>query len=347
MKKTVVVNVAAQVVLLAAGLLTFAYFHHVRIEPMPEKRRVVVAPTAVPATPTPEPTPAPTQAPAAVAPLAAPADAEIAPTPTAEPAPTPADTGILNGKYAEKFTDGEVIQDENGYRSKNVCIELSNQSFEGSNCIVADIYLKDISSFKTAVYDQFGKRYMPTLDMANAAGAIVALSGDHFYQHRQNGTFAIRNGEIYADNPNNRQDCAVLYSDGTFRCYANNAINVAEIESNGPLHVWYFGPILLDENGKAKDKFPNSSVGDENPRSAVGYFEPGHYVFVMVEGRQKDSEGLTLAQLARFFEQLGCTSAYNLDGGKTSVITYNGKTLSRVLGGGRPVSDILYIVEPD
>lgn len=340
--RTVALTVAVDVLLIAVLILGFAYFHHVRMVPVTEKR-VLATPVPTEA-PTPEPTAEPTAEPVVQLSAASQETPEPAPTPT--PTPEPVDTGILGGKYAEKFTSGEVINEEKLYRSANVAIEISEQPFEGSNCIVADIYLKDISSFKTAVFDQFGRYYMPTLDMANAAGAILALSGDHFYQHRQNGTFAIRNGVVYADNPNKRQDCCVLYSDGTMACIKNTDIDVAAIEAKSPLHVWYFGPLLLDENGFAIDKFTNTSVGNENPRSAIGYYEPGHYVFVMVEGRYKDSPGLTMVQLAKFFESLGCKCAYNLDGGQSSVITYNGKAISRLHNSGRDIADILYIVEP-
>ena len=66
----------------------------------------------------------------------------------------------------------------------------------------------------------------------------------------------------------------------------------------------------------------------------------------MVEGRQKDSEGVTLDQLSQLMADLGCKVAYNLDGGKTAVITWDGELKSRLLGQGRKVSDILYIGEP-
>ena len=66
----------------------------------------------------------------------------------------------------------------------------------------------------------------------------------------------------------------------------------------------------------------------------------------MVEGRSEKSEGVTLASLAQIFEDLGCKAAYNLDGGKTAVMTYDGELTSRLIGSGREVSDIVYIAEP-
>ena len=66
-----------------------------------------------------------------------------------------------------------------------------------------------------------------------------------------------------------------------------------------------------------------------------------------MEGRTKDSGGVTLVELGQIFEELGCVSAYNLDGGKSAVMAFNGKAWSQTLSGGRDMSDIIYLREPD
>jgi exopolysaccharide biosynthesis protein len=60
---------------------------------------------------------------------------------------------------------------------------------------------------------------------------------------------------------------------------------LAEIESGKVWQIFYFGPMLLDEEGHAMKKF-NSDVNPVNPRSVIGYYEPGHYCFLVVDGRQ-------------------------------------------------------------
>ena len=90
----------------------------------------------------------------------------------------------------------------------------------------------------------------------------------------------------------------------------------------------------------------NSSVTSVNPRSAVGYYEPGHYCFVVVDGRQKGySKGMTMSELSQLFFDLGCTVAYNLDGGKSAEMVFMGETVSQPFEGGRSTSDILYIAD--
>ena len=102
---------------------------------------------------------------------------------------------------------------------------------------------------------------------------------------------------------------------------------------------------MLDGEGKAKSEF-DSSVTTANPRSAIGYYEPGHYCFVAVNGRgEENSAGIKMADFSKLFEDLGCTVAYNLDGGKSSVMVWDlgSKDINTPYDGGRSVSDIIYI----
>ena len=158
----------------------------------------------------------------------------------------------------------------------------------------------------------------------------------------------MRNGQIYSDGVN-RADICVLYRDGRMATYAGGSYDVAQIVADGAVQVWQFGPALLDAEGHAMTRFPSvqGTVNQPNPRSAVGYYEPGHYCFVVVDGRQDGySHGLLLPGLSTVFEQLGCTCAYNLDGGGSAVMTFDHERFSRQSnGGGRKLGDILLITE--
>ena len=67
-----------------------------------------------------------------------------------------------------------------------------------------------------------------------------------------------------------------------------------------------------------------------------------------IDGRSSGySRGVTLTEFARIFESLGCTQAYNLDGGGSSTLYFQGRVVNNPLGRSqeRGVSDILYISE--
>ena len=90
-----------------------------------------------------------------------------------------------------------------------------------------------------------------------------------------------------------------------------------------------------------------SRIISANPRTAIGYYEPGHYCFVLVDGRQEGySRGMLLPELAKVFEELGCQRAYNLDGGGSAVMTFLHERYSRQSNGAdRPLGDLLLITE--
>ena len=84
-----------------------------------------------------------------------------------------------------------------------------------------------------------------------------------------------------------------------------------------------------------------------NPRTAIGMVEPLHYILVVSDGRTDESEGLTLDELAEVMADYGCTQAYNLDGGGSSTMVFNGTVINNPTSSGRSekersVSDIVY-----
>lgn len=164
------------------------------------------------------------------------------------------------------------------------------------------------------------------------SGALIAINGD--YCNNQTSGFLVRNGELYFSEQTSNDIC-VLYKDGTMATYAPDEYVVEDELQKNVYQVWKFGPKLLDADGVPMTTFNTSSpIKWENPRSAIGYYEPGHYCFVVVDGRQDGySRGLKIEELAKLFADLGCKAAYNLDGGASAVMTFNDAIYSRPSNG--------------
>ena len=123
------------------------------------------------------------------------------------------------------------------------------------------------------------------------------------------------------------------------------SFSVEEAIENGAWQAWTFGPALLDTDGSVLTDFASTGrIISANPRTAVGYYEPGHYCLVVVDGRG-ESAGITLPELSRLFYNLGCTAAYNLDGGNSSVMVWQNAVINDPSGDGRESSDALLITE--
>ena len=255
------------------------------------------------------------------------------------------EVGSFRIKFADKFTEGKTKRTKTTYQSKNLNIKIKKVKSEEWDTVyyVVDIYVADISCFMTAfAQDKYGTGYTAwPLEIAGKYKSVITMNGD-YYGMRKTGV-VIRNGKLYR-NRKISNDVCVLYWDGTMKTFSPGEFNTDREMANGAYQAWNFGPRLLDEDGKAKTKF-NSNVTEKNPRSAVGYFEPGHYCFVAVDGRNEESDGLSMKDLAKLMERLGCKQAYNLDGGRTSMLYAGDTRINRPVEGGRKSSDVLMIVD--
>lgn len=352
--------------ILALGLALVAYAlpHHV----IPRRQQALgivstrpgaraAAQTTITAAPTEEPylpveTEAPLEAMAAdVQPVATAAPAAT-PIPTEAPSPEPTVyeeeiVGNFRARFPDKFTSGKVEKHSDSYRSANVNVTMNEYFDEGmqARVYVADIYIADIDCLQAVfAQDTYGRGYTESVEsMSERTNSVVAINGD-YYGTRDTG-IVIRNGVLYRDNKLTR-DVAVIYWNGEMKTFRPSEFNAVTEMDNGAYQGWCFGPMLLDENGKAKELFnTEDNLKNRHPRSAIGYFEPGHYCFVAVDGRNEESDGAKLTALSKLMESLGCTTAYNLDGGKTSLLCFRGDLTNDPRKGGRETSDAIIILD--
>lgn len=261
----------------------------------------------------------------------------------AEASAEPADETPLAEKFADRFTDSMTVT-ENSYSSPDISITVDEVKEDNLTYYVADIYVRDIDCFRTALAgDTYGSGFRDSIeDMAVLNNALLAVNGD--YYGNTNEGVVIRNGVIYRANPTDCDVC-VLYYDGSMKVMPGSSFSVEEAVEDGAWQAWTFGPALLDANGDPITAFASTNrIINANPRTAIGYYEPGHYCLVVVDGRG-ESSGISLSRLSKLFESLGCAAAYNLDGGNSSIMVWGNEVINNPSGGGRESSDALLIAE--
>ena len=278
----------------------------------------------------------------------APADTEDV-TETAEPEPEESAPLTWAQKFADHFTD-TVVTTETSYSSPDISINIEKKTKgEGRDTVtyyVADIYIANIECFQTYLagntYGKGIREDVPVMDVES--GALLAMTGD-FYGYQDEGV-VIRNGMVLRADETNLDIC-VLYYDGTIETFSPEEFDLDEAVAKGAYQGWTFGPAMLDENGNVPEDYnAKQKLKDINPRSGFGVIEPGHYCFVVVDGRDKGySRGVTLEEYSQIFKDLGCVAAYNFDGGESAVMTYNDEMVNIPFDNGRPVSDIVLIKE--
>ena len=252
-------------------------------------------------------------------------------------------------------TDETYMSDDWNYKSntKSISIKKVTAGTKTNPIVyyVADVQLKDASSLKSAfANNEFGNNITQnTSAIAAENNAIFAINGD-YYGFRSDG-ITIRNGQIFRDHP--ARTGLAIYSDGLMKIYHETETSAEELVKQGVTQTLSFGPALVENASAITDfgqvsidkNFGNRSIQNSNPRTGIGILSPNHYVFIVVDGRSQESQGMTLTEFAKVFEDLGCTVAYNLDGGGSSTMYFMGKVVNNPLGKGqeRGVSDILYI----
>jgi len=277
------------------------------------------------------PTPAPAQA------TPEPTATTVVATPTPTPSPTPAP-----GDFSATFPTGalDTTDSVGSYSDDNLRIVITEHHTDYAVYFVADVWVRNVHSFQTAFAGgKFRGGYDMPNDIASQVGAILAITGDSCGSSNEG--IVIRNGDLYRDTV--ADDVCILYQDGTMESYYEADFNLDAAIARGAYQGWSFGPKLID-NGQIPESYNSTDViiNDRAPRAAVGYYEPGHYCLVSVDGRQGSySHGMSLAELSQAMIDLGCKDAYNLDGGQSSMMVFQGGIIGKPYKDGRSVSDII------
>lgn len=255
-----------------------------------------------------------------------------------------------NYSTTSELNTGEVKSSENSYEDDNIKIQIKEYTQNNTTIHVADIQIKNANLLKTAfAQNSYGKNITEkTSTIAENANAILAINGD-YYGVQESG-YVLKNGVVYRDTSAGNKEDLVIYEDGSFEIINEAEVDIYSLLNNGAYNILSFGPGLV-ENGEisvdTNDEVDRAMAS--NPRTAIGIIDELHYVFVVSDGRTSDNKGLTLYQLASFMKNnLGVKTAYNLDGGGSSSMYFNGEIINEPVSNKsntseRRVSDIVYI----
>jgi exopolysaccharide biosynthesis protein len=257
---------------------------------------------------------------------------------------------------ADTGTTTDATTTDTTYESDDASIAISTVvTGSGDDTVtyyVADVTLTDATVLRSAfAQNAFGTNITETTsDIAEDNDAVFAINGD-YYGFRDTG-IVIRNGVVYRDE--GAREGLAFYRDGTVEVYDETTTTADELVADGVWNTLSFGPALLAggqvvdgiEDVEVDTNLGNHSIQGEQPRTAVGVIDDNHLVFVVVDGRSPGySAGVTMTDLAEIMQSLGATTAYNLDGGGSSTMYFDGELVNDPLGTGteRGTSDILYI----
>ncbi|WP_334121582.1 phosphodiester glycosidase family protein [Glutamicibacter sp.] len=267
-------------------------------------------------------------------------------------------TGVTSAAAATATTTSNTAATvtDTSYTSDLAKINISKTVTGSGNSqvtyFVADLQLSQGTVLASAfAKDSFGENITETTSViAENNSAIFAINGD-YYGFRDTGII-IRNGVAYRDK--GAREGLAFYKDGSVKVYDETTTDADTLVSEGVWQTLSFGPAVVKDSAQVDGidevevdtNFGNHSIQGQQPRTAVGFIDKNHYVFVVVDGRSEGySVGVTMPELAQIMLDLGCETAYNIDGGGSSTMFFNGQLVNNPLGRNqeRGTSDILFI----
>lgn len=256
-----------------------------------------------------------------------------------------------NSRSSATTNPTNVSTTDTSYTDDNIQINLETITTNNTTVYIADIHVNSADYLKTALaQNTYGTNITAkTSETASSNNAILAVNGDYYGANASG--YVIRNGQIYRDTVRDNADFGdlAIYADGSFKIIKETEVTAQELVDDGVVNLLAFGPALIENGQIAVDT--STEVGRamaSNPRSAIGIIDENHYIIVVADGRTEESQGLSLYQMAEVLKEYGAQTAYNLDGGGSSTLYFNGQVINNPTTNGntiseREVSDIVYI----
>ena len=254
-----------------------------------------------------------------------------------------------NAEATSKAAETATVTDTS-YSDDNISVTLTEKTVNNTQVYVADVTLSSAQYLKTALANNtYGNNVTAkTSETAANNNAILAVNGDYYGANTTG--YVIRNGVVYRDTV--REDASngdlAIYKDGSFKIIYENEISADQLVKDGVVNLLAFGPALVENGEIVVDT--KSEVGQSmssNPRTAIGIIDENHYIIIVSDGRTSESQGLSLYEMAEVMKSYGVKTAYNLDGGGSSTMYFNGQVINKPTTNGtiseRAVSDIVYI----
>ena len=241
--------------------------------------------------------------------------------------------------------DEVIVEDYEGghweYRTDTLSILIDrHESTYTSNAgreyplvyFVAHIRMRGINSFRTcqAAENRNGMGAIKPWVLARRSKAVLMITGDNLVESDdQYKSILIRDGKVFLNN--SKCDSMAVYPDLSMRIFGPYDTKAEEILMDGVRDVFSFGPTFIRDGVFTDADIDNAPRihNETNPRTGIGMVEPGHFVAIVVDGRQKEySYGMRLTTFGELFLAEGCTQAYNLDGGVSACMLFMGEQLN-------------------
>lgn len=234
------------------------------------------------------------------------------------------------------------------YYDETILVITWKEIVDNSVYTVAEVKVAHPSQFRRFLAGgEFGsdKQYVTT-EMARSVNAVLASSGD-FYGYRKYGAVVYEN-ELRRFEGESVDTCYITEDGDLLFTYRNELETEEEarafIEENKVRFSLAFGPVLLDEGEiMVPGDYILGEVNGTYSRAAICQWDKLHYLVVNTSQEQGYIKRHKVRNFAEFIQELGCETAYALDGGQTTAIVMDDELVTLPdYKTQRRISDIIY-----
>lgn len=227
---------------------------------------------------------------------------------------------------------GKAVYTHNGDNSQIMIFELEKEDLRG---YMAKIRLKSNSALRVTVNPEDKPSGETTSAAAKRMDAIFAVNGGGFAKSTKDGVTrlvplgnAMVEGELVGDFIPSVSDIAFAGFSKSNKLVGGIYDEEKDLLNSGAWQGVSFVPALISDWEPLT--IPSKWASAKQPRTVLGQYPNGDIFFIVVDGRQSNwSSGITLEEMQILLLHLGVMEAFNLDGGGSSAMYYNGKVLNK------------------
>ena len=237
------------------------------------------------------------------------------------------------------------------YEDDDTYIYIHNLQHDGCSFWVAQVFVEDPLSVGSNVANgTLGAGRQTLATMAKNQGAIFAVNGSGFNNTSSSTNdpvpleqTVIKNGQILRYGSVMSANMMAYTYDGEFK-RAREWVWAQDLIGDRVKDTFLFGPTLID-NGVLETNISDAYMGNQDYyRSVVGTVKKGYFIFLVTDGSSV-GKGLTLFEARDLMKAFGCNYAYNLDGGGSAMMYFNGQYVNvNAWGEDRALAEILYVM---
>lgn len=241
-------------------------------------------------------------------------------------------------------------------------IDVNVEKFRGYNTAyyICKINTKEGNKIKTVNAEEALK---PLSEMLNNKNAAIGINGSGFSIDGIAINKVVKDGKPINGNKSIQYTMAINHEGDMFTPYSienpyyQNKTEVNTRDENSYtgselIDIWdvietfHFGPPLIVD-GK---EYEFQKFETPEPRTIIGQISKNEYIILVSEGRDKVNEvnGMYLKDAQRILQEYNTSFAFNLDGGGSTTLYFNGRILNKVTDSKeRSVSDGIYFTKEE